>query len=144
MMREEFEERIKARINQDDWEVINEVYTFHPSIKDVGGKDQIAKLYREFGMDFIRAMLPQARAIIKAENWKSGVVRKIEDELGVYQGHRRQLEEEYCQKIADLDRKWNAIHDDLKAELSVYQKRLDRLNGLLPPEEIDQEGRAIS
>ena len=60
MMKEEFEKLIGKTINQSDYELIDFVYTFHPSIKDVGGKDQIAHLYQDYGMRIIKDMIPTA------------------------------------------------------------------------------------
>ncbi len=47
--------------NEEEYAIIEEVYTSHPSIKDVGGKAQIAQLYVLCGMRVIRDMLPTAR-----------------------------------------------------------------------------------
>ena len=47
---------------EDEYTIIETVYTFHPSIKNVGGKEQIARLYTEFGMILIKDMLATANA----------------------------------------------------------------------------------
>ena len=44
-----------------DFDVIDFVYCYHPSIDPVKGKDQIAKLYSEFGMRIIWDMFDTAK-----------------------------------------------------------------------------------
>jgi len=62
MMKEEFEKRLGKEIDIEEYEVIEFVYMFHPSldVKD-DPKGQIAKVYKEFGMPFIRGMVAGAR-----------------------------------------------------------------------------------
>lgn len=45
----------------DDYEQIEFVYTYHPSIDGASGKAKIAILYGEFGMRVIRDMIPTAK-----------------------------------------------------------------------------------
>ena len=44
------------------------MYTFHPSIDPVNGKDQIAMLYSTFGMPIIMDMLTTANRVEKIED----------------------------------------------------------------------------
>ena len=68
MMQHEFENRVQeivgkavyAKPSDKDWATINTVYAFHPAIKEVGGQQQIAKIYVELGMTVINDMLPRA------------------------------------------------------------------------------------
>lgn len=46
MTKQEFEKRIGAEISQKDYSIVEHVYTWHPSISEVEGKEQIAKLYK--------------------------------------------------------------------------------------------------
>ena len=57
----------KPIANDEDWQVINVVYTFHPSIDEVKGKQQVALLYVEFGMRIFWDMLPTAEKAVKIE-----------------------------------------------------------------------------
>lgn len=50
-----------ATITNEDYKVVEYVYNFHPAIKEVGGKDQIAELWVHFGMRVIRDMVPTAK-----------------------------------------------------------------------------------
>ena len=47
--------------NEEYWNDIQLVYTFHPSISETKGKVQIALLYAQFGMPVIRDMIPRAQ-----------------------------------------------------------------------------------
>lgn len=67
MMRNEFIERVRKingglypEFTNEDWSTIQMVYTYHPSINEVTGKDQIAYLYFHFGMRIIKDMLTTA------------------------------------------------------------------------------------
>lgn len=46
---------------EDDYVKIEYVYIWHPAIKDVGGKRQIAIIWQEFGMGMIDEMYPAAQ-----------------------------------------------------------------------------------
>ena len=61
MTRQEFDERCKVSVSASDYEKIEIVYTWHPSISETEGKDQIAMLVENFGMRIIEDMLPTAR-----------------------------------------------------------------------------------
>lgn len=60
MMKDEFEKRIGKTVSADEYRKIEYVYTFHPLLEDVGGKDQIASLYLIGGMRLINDMMPTA------------------------------------------------------------------------------------
>lgn len=51
MTKQEFEKRIGAEISQKDYSIVEHVYTWHPSISEVEGKEQIAELYVKEGDD---------------------------------------------------------------------------------------------
>ena len=44
MMKEEFEQRIGTTVTESDYRIIETVYTFHPAIDNVIGKDHIQNL----------------------------------------------------------------------------------------------------
>ena len=74
MTREEFENHCTAiQPNFEKWPTVQQyaaieyVYNFHPSISEVNGKTQIARLYVEFGMAIINDMQERAMAMEKAE-----------------------------------------------------------------------------
>ena len=57
MMKEEFEKIVGETVSNEDYNVIEKVYIWHPSISEVSGKDQISSIYRQFGMPVIHDML---------------------------------------------------------------------------------------
>ncbi len=87
MYKQEFEARLEdmvghvMRVSDEDYDVIEKVYTFHPSISETDGKNQIARLYLEYGMSIIRDMEPRA-----------ALMEKKEEELRDVQARTRQLQ----------------------------------------------------
>jgi hypothetical protein len=55
-------------IQDTEWELVTTVYTFHPAIPDLGGKDTIAKLWSIGGCGIIQEMLPIAQQCMEHEN----------------------------------------------------------------------------
>ena len=45
MMKQEFEKLIGKEVSEEDYSLIDRVYTFHPAISETEGKKQIAILY---------------------------------------------------------------------------------------------------
>lgn len=58
MTKEEFEQHIGEEVTPDQYEKIEEVYMWHPTIED---KDDIATIYKVGGMRVILDMLPTAQ-----------------------------------------------------------------------------------
>lgn len=77
MTRQEFFDKLPAhmekQISDNDYKIIEFVYTHHPSIDDITGKDQIAYLVSNFGMRIILDMYPTAQ---KASQYFSEIQRK--------------------------------------------------------------------
>ena len=76
MTKEEFLSRIKdkkAYISNEMWENIQTVYTYHPSIDAVYGKDDIATLFDIGGTRIIKDMLPTA---LKAKKYEEEISKK--------------------------------------------------------------------
>ena len=76
MMRNEFENHVKEfaaktqvsekaegqlkQMSSSDYQVVELVYTYHPAIPDIGGKERIAALFTLGGMTVMYDMLPRA------------------------------------------------------------------------------------
>lgn len=60
MIKEEFRDLVGLEVSDEDYAVIEKVYQFHPSISEVSGKEEVAKLYKSFGMSVFYDMLPRA------------------------------------------------------------------------------------
>jgi len=89
MTPQEFEDLIGRKIPQKEHNIIQTVYTFHPAIKDVGGKGQIAKLYLEYGMTVIEDMLPRAEKMMMLDqklNRAQAEVDQIKNEMAKLYG----------------------------------------------------------
>lgn len=61
-------------LSDEDYAVIEFVYTWHPSISETNGKKEIALLYAMFGMRIIYDMLPSAR---RAEQFEKDIASSI-------------------------------------------------------------------
>ena len=73
MQKHEFEERIESTVSDEDYKLIEFVYQFHPVIRNVSGKDEVAELYKSFGMALFRDMEPRAKKAKEVEE----KIRKI-------------------------------------------------------------------
>lgn len=60
MQKREFEEMIEQPVSDEEYKVIETVYQWHPSVKEVSGKEKVAELYKSFGMAIFHDMLPRA------------------------------------------------------------------------------------
>lgn len=60
MQKREFEEMIEQPVSDEEYRVIETVYQWHPSVKEVSGKEEVAELYKSFGMAIFHDMLPRA------------------------------------------------------------------------------------
>ena len=76
-MQSEFEKLIGKHIDTDDYKVIEYVYTWHPVIDPVHGKQQIAELYKIGGMCVIKELVKTAKCAIRIERH----IRELKDEL---------------------------------------------------------------
>lgn len=88
MLKSEFEALIGASVTPAQWEVIDRVYTFHPDIQNVGGKDQIASIWNSGckgnGYYLIARMLTDANKAAVKEGCTE-VVDRREDEFTTYE-----------------------------------------------------------
>lgn len=99
MMKHEFESRIGAEVSPEEYAIIEHVYTWHPSIPNVGGKDLLAQLYKLGGMTVIMDMDGSATI---AES----------------------IYEDICEKL----RKTVERKGQILSQIAETQKRLDELN----------------
>lgn len=78
-MKCEFEERIGGEVRQSDYDIIEHVYTWHPTISNIDGKEQIAMLYKMGGMCLIKDMQPTAKLMEELDAEKRKVERKLKE-----------------------------------------------------------------
>ena len=63
MMQRELENRLQTTLDSNTWDMLQRIYTYHPAITDVGGKDQFAALVKRRGVHGVAsAMLKEANA----------------------------------------------------------------------------------
>lgn len=77
MTKQEFKSLTTRDFTDKEYETIETVYTFHPSISETEGKKQIANLFDNFGFRIIADMLPTA---VKAREYE-GLIAKKRHEL---------------------------------------------------------------
>ena len=80
MQKQEFEERIERTVTDEQYKVIEEVYMWHPSIRNTSGKDEVAELYKSFGMTIFHVTLGEAAELerVKYNTMVKRVLRKQE------------------------------------------------------------------
>ena len=61
MMKHEFEKLIGKDISNEDYKIVEYVYTWHPCISETNGKQQIADLYKIGEMSIIKSMVEVAK-----------------------------------------------------------------------------------
>ena len=78
MNRQEWVSLTAYQPSDEEWEIIQKVYTFHPGIPDVNGKKVIASLFNIGGMGIITDMLPAADLGLDHNDIIAGIKREIE------------------------------------------------------------------
>lgn len=68
MQKREFEKMIEQPVSDAEYKVIETVYQWHPSVKEVSGKEEVAELYKSFGMAIFHDMLQRAEKNRELEN----------------------------------------------------------------------------
>lgn len=84
MQKREFEEMIEHPVSDAEYRVIETVYQWHPSVKEVSGKEEVAELYKSFGMAIFHDMLPRAEKNHELENklrHAQAEVERIKEEM---------------------------------------------------------------
>ena len=78
MQKQEFEERIERTVTDEQYKVIEEVYMWHPSIRNTSGKDEVAELYKSFGMTIFHDMLPRAKKAHELDEFLRNAQREVQ------------------------------------------------------------------
>lgn len=110
MMKSEFEAIAKTPISEADFYRLEMVYTFHPSISETEGKQQIAYLYDTFGMRLIADMVPtavKAMELEKAIAKRRSEIERLSSEIDSLQEDFEALSYKYkpftASEFADFD-----------------------------------------
>lgn len=59
-MKSEFEDLIHGSVTDEEYELIETVYMWHPAIRTTSGKEEVAELYKSFGIIIFKDMYPRA------------------------------------------------------------------------------------
>lgn len=128
MMKDEFEKLIGKTVSDDDYDIIENVYTWHPNIGNANGKQQIASIYQQFGMPIIISMNEAAEFAkeLNGEKLKlEAELKKITKRLETVAAGN--LEEERCRKDAeDLFTKCQS-HIEWKVALDYMESKYDKM-----------------
>lgn len=84
MQKQEFEERIERTVTDEQYKIIEAVYMWHPSIRNTSGKDEVAELFKSFGMTIFHDMLPRAKKAQELDEQlrvAQRAVAKIQEEI---------------------------------------------------------------
>ena len=86
MTKEEFETRVtclgsEKPVSNDEFKIINYVYTFHPAISETEGKSQVAWLFVNLGMRVFNDMTETAKSTEELESR----MRSLEHEMDAYE-----------------------------------------------------------
>lgn len=61
MTKSELEEMIGGFVTDEEYQLIEEVYMYHPAICNESGKEEVAELYKSFGIVIFYDMYPRAK-----------------------------------------------------------------------------------
>lgn len=139
MMKAEFEEMIGKSVVDEEYKVIEAVYTWHPAINDTTGKDQMKTLYTQFGFGVIRGMLPVAEKMEKLDGERRELLAQL-DTIKIREGLLAvgDMElEETIEKVNELYMKANTEEEfeqmmkslDVRNEKKKHSKKSDRVLG---------------
>lgn len=107
MGKEEFEDLISQALSDRDFEIIETVYLYHPAIRDVSGKEELAELYKSFGMTIFYDLVGRAKRN-----------QDLADQLRQTQAETDRIKEEIIQNRASMG--------------LVYSRMLDKLAEVTP------------
>lgn len=60
MTKSEFEYLIHGSVTDKEYELIETVYMWHPAIRNTSGKEEVAEMYKSFGLIIFKDMLRRA------------------------------------------------------------------------------------
>ena len=87
MMKNEFEDLVQHSVSDEEYSTIEYVYTWYPTISETKGKEQIAKLYTDFGMPLIEDMVERSGKMEKLD----GDLRRAQAQLTAIQDRIKML-----------------------------------------------------
>ena len=126
MTKQEFEQRIGAQISRQDYNIVEEVYMWHPLIPNAGGKDKIAELYKLGGMTLMQDMFARAQQLEQQDT-------NLRREYGELRKEYEQVRTEHEQinaRIQELMENRKALcmrSEELVTRMNEVQAELDKI-----------------
>ena len=115
MQKEEFEDLVGQALSDRDYEIIETVYLYHPAIRDVSGKEEVAELYKSFGMVIFYDLIGRAK-----KN------QELEEQLRHAQAEVDRIKEEMVQNRASMVRKkGNTTISHGESGISIHAKQIN-------------------
>ncbi len=102
MSKEEFEDLISQALSDRDFEIIETVYLYHPAIRDASGKEELAELYKSFGMTIFYDLVGRAKRN-----------QDLADQLRQTQAETDRIKEEIIQNRASMGLNYSRMPDKL-------------------------------
>jgi len=133
MMKDEFEKRIPGTVTPEQWEKINTVYQFHPVIKDVGGKDQIAALYVAGGMFLIEDMFKRANEIEAAVNTRHMLDIEATAAAETFKQLLVKLKNDYEAAVMEAQDNYNYKKMQIEEARKSVQEKILRYENIMEP-----------
>lgn len=84
MQKREFEEMVGKTVSDAEYELIEAVYQWHPSVRETSGKEEVAELYKSFGITIFLDMFPRAeknRALDTKFRYVQTEMERIREEI---------------------------------------------------------------
>lgn len=118
MNKQEFEQRIKSSVTDEEYKEIEYVYTWHPAISETAGKEQIASIYKAGGILVIKGMKELAKMMEKLDAEKREMqnrLSRIQDRINAVSVG--DLDYEYC--LSDLEKAFDASDNEKTYSKSI-------------------------
>lgn len=103
MMKHEFEQRIERELTPEEYKIVEHVYTWHPAIPNVGGKDVLAQIFKLGGMTVMLDMDGSATAAEAIYEQTCDKLRKNVHQKGIILERMAELQNQLNKLSADFD-----------------------------------------
>lgn len=101
MMKSEFEDLIHGSVTDEEYELIETVYMWHPAIRTTSGKEEVAELYKSFGLIIFKDMFQRAMKL-KEINEEIRSLNRAKDRLAMERERLKKGSEEHGDNIYQI------------------------------------------
>lgn len=78
MTKQEFEKLARSTVTNEEYKIIEKVYTWHPAIRNTDGKNQIATIFLAGGMAVMKNMQETAEYMIRLDKEMAALKAQME------------------------------------------------------------------